>query len=113
VITEKPSVWGFLDQGENVNDTQASEGSAKSVAGFFHELRRRYVIQVAIAYLIIAWLLTQVVVVIEAPLSLPVWTDTLVIVILGVGFPVALFLAWAYNLTHSNAGSFGMCGDFC
>ncbi len=65
----------------------------------FSELRRRNVFRVAGVYAVIAWLLIQVVVAIKAPLSLPAWTDTLVIVLFAIGFPIALILAWAFEMT--------------
>lgn len=65
------------------------------------EIKRRNVIRVALAYAVIAWLLVQIVVTIEEPLNLPGWTDTLVIVLLALGFPVALVLSWVYDLTAS------------
>lgn len=65
----------------------------------FDELKRRNVFRVAGVYAVVAWLLVQVVVAVEAPLSLPAWTDTLVIVLFAVGFPVAMILAWAFELT--------------
>ena len=58
-------------------------------------IRHRPIYRIGAIYLAIAWLLTQITVSIEAPLNLPEWADTLVIVILAVGFPVALLLAWA------------------
>jgi TolB-like protein len=66
---------------------------------FWAELRRRNVFKVGAAYLVAAWLLAQLVALIEAPLSLPDWFDTAVIVFLVVGFPIALLLAWAYEVT--------------
>ncbi len=63
------------------------------------ELRRRNVVKVAVAYAIVGWLLIQIIVSVEGPLNLPDWTDSLVIVLLAVGLVVALFLAWAYELT--------------
>ena len=69
------------------------------MASVWAELKRRNVVKVAVAYAIVAWLLVQIIVSIEAPLNLPDWTDTLVIVLMGVGFVVAVFLAWAYELT--------------
>jgi adenylate cyclase len=63
------------------------------------ELRRRNVIKVGIAYAIVAWILIQIVVSVKEPLKLPDWSDTLIIVILAVGFPVALILAWAFERT--------------
>ncbi len=69
------------------------------MASVWGELKRRNVVKVAVAYAIVAWLLVQVIVSVEAPLSLPDWTDTLVLVFLLIGFVVAMFLAWAYELT--------------
>ncbi|HSC07234.1 MAG TPA: tetratricopeptide repeat protein, partial [Steroidobacteraceae bacterium] len=65
----------------------------------FDELRRRGVIKVGIAYAIVAWLLIQVVVSVEEPLHLPEWLDTVVIVLLAIGFAVALVVAWAFDMT--------------
>jgi predicted ABC-type exoprotein transport system permease subunit len=69
------------------------------MASVWGELKRRNVVKVAVAYAFVAWLLVQVIVSVEAPLSLPDWTDTLVILFLSIGFVVAVFLAWAYELT--------------
>jgi adenylate cyclase len=66
---------------------------------FVTELKRRKVLHVGAIYAVTAWVLVQVVATIKAPLNLPGWSDTLVIVLLGVGFPVALILSWAYNLS--------------
>ncbi|WP_291841760.1 hypothetical protein [Maricaulis sp.] len=63
------------------------------------ELRRRNVFRVATAYLVVGWVLIQVVSLIAEPLGLPDWTDTFFIVLLGVGFPIALLLAWAFEMT--------------
>jgi hypothetical protein len=66
---------------------------------FWRELRRRNVVRVGVAYLVAAWLLIQIVDNVAVPLALPGWTPTLVIVLLGVGFVVALVMAWAFELT--------------
>lgn len=63
------------------------------------EIRRRKVFQVAAVYSVVAWLVIQVVDVVNEPLNLPGWLDTVVIVLLGVGFPIAVILAWAFDLT--------------
>ena len=65
----------------------------------FAELKRRNVFKVTVAYAIVAWLLVQVIVAVETPLHLPEWADTFIIVLLIIGFPVALILAWAFELT--------------
>ena len=63
------------------------------------ELRRRNVVKVGAAYILVAWIVVQVVNVVDRPLNLPDWFDTTVIVLLAIGFPLALLFAWAYELT--------------
>jgi len=65
---------------------------------FVSELRRRKVFQVAVVYAVVAWLLVQVVATIDEPLGLPGWFDTAIIVLLAVGFPIALILSWAFDI---------------
>jgi len=66
---------------------------------FWSELRRRKVVRVAVVYVIVAWLLIQIGEVIFEPLQLPAWSLTLVIVLAALGFPLALVLAWALELS--------------
>ena len=66
---------------------------------FLGEIKRRKVFQVAAVYAVVAWLLIQIVATVEDPLNLPDWVDTLVIVLLAVGFPIALIMSWTFNLT--------------
>lgn len=61
---------------------------------FLAKVKQRKVFQVAVVYAVTAWVIVQIVVTVKTPLSLPGWADTLVIVILAVGFPVALIMAW-------------------
>lgn len=63
------------------------------------EIKRRKVFRVAAAYAVVAWLLIQVAALVFPILALPVWTVPFVTVALILGFPVALLLAWAYELT--------------
>jgi adenylate cyclase len=63
------------------------------------ELKRRSVFKVGVAYAAIAWLLVEVASTTFPMLRLPDWGPTLVLVILMFGFPVALILAWAFELT--------------
>ncbi|NIV18051.1 MAG: tetratricopeptide repeat protein [Woeseiaceae bacterium] len=69
------------------------------MSNLFQELKRRNVFRVSIAYVIVSWLLVQVVSTIREPLFLPDWTETLIIVILAIGFPIAIIFAWAFELT--------------
>lgn len=70
-----------------------------NIPSFIEELKRRNVFKVAVAYAIAGWLIIQVVTVIEEPLSIPDWFDTIVIILVGIGFPLALIFAWAFELT--------------
>jgi adenylate cyclase len=63
------------------------------------ELRRRRVFRVAGGYAVVAWLVMQIAETTFPYLGLPAWTVTLVIVIMALGFPVALVLGWAYDIT--------------
>ena len=66
---------------------------------FFAELKRRNVYKVAIAYAVVAWLLMQIASQIFPFFEIPNWAVRLVVLLLVIGFPVALILAWAFELT--------------
>ncbi|MCH8203062.1 MAG: hypothetical protein IH996_08145 [Proteobacteria bacterium] len=65
----------------------------------FEELKRRNVVRVGIAYLIFSWVLIEVSDTIAPMMTLPEWAPSLVLYVLIIGFPVALFFSWAYELT--------------
>jgi TolB-like protein/Tfp pilus assembly protein PilF len=69
------------------------------MSGFFQELQRRKVYRVAAAYVIAAGFIIQIGSAVVPAWELPTWTLRLVIVLLLIGFPVALILAWAYDMT--------------
>lgn len=71
------------------------------------EIKRRKVFQVAAVYAVVAWLLVQIVATVEEPLGLPMWFDTGIIVLLAVGFPIALVFAWAFEITPDGIRSAG------
>jgi hypothetical protein len=66
---------------------------------FFAELKRRNVYKVAIAYGVVAWLLMQVASQIFPFFEIPNWAVRLVVLLLIIGFPIALIIAWAFELT--------------
>jgi adenylate cyclase len=66
---------------------------------FFAELKRRKVFRVSVAYIIVAWVLVQVAATLESALALPGWLDGVATVLLMIGFPIAIVLAWAYEVT--------------
>ena len=66
---------------------------------FFAELKRRNVYKVAVAYAIVGWLLVQVATQVFPFLEIPNWVVRLVIALVAIGFPIALVIAWAFELT--------------
>ncbi len=66
---------------------------------FFAELKRRNVYKVAVAYAVVAWLLMQIASQIFPFFEIPSWAVRLVVLLLLLGFPVALVIAWAFELT--------------
>ncbi len=77
---------------------RSSAGLGVSMS-FIQELKRRSVIRVGAAYLVVAWLLIQVIDTLQGMLRLPDWVGPFSLIALAVGFPITLFLAWAYELT--------------
>ena len=69
------------------------------MGSLFQDLKKRKVFTIAAVYAVVAWLTIQIVDVINAPLSLPDWFQTVTIVLFVIGFPIALILAWAYEVT--------------
>ncbi len=67
--------------------------------GFFGELKRRNVYKVAVAYAVVGWLLIQVARQVFPFLDIPNWAIRLVILLTALGFPIALIIAWAFELT--------------
>src|SRR5437879_9868383 len=68
-------------------------------SNFFAELKRRHVYKVAVAYAVVAWLLVQIATQVFPFLEIPNWIVRLVIVLVAIGFPIALIIAWAFELT--------------
>ena len=66
---------------------------------FFGELKRRNVYKVAVAYAVVGWLLIQVATQVFPFLEISKWMIRLVILLTAFGFPVALIIAWAFELT--------------
>jgi len=66
---------------------------------FFSELKRRNVYKVGVAYAVVGWLIAQIATQIFPFLEIPNWIVRSVIVLIAVGFPIALVIAWAFELT--------------
>lgn len=66
---------------------------------FIDELKRRNVFRVGIAYLAVAWLTAQVADLVLDNIAAPHWLMQAILLLLGLGLPLALFFAWAFELT--------------
>ena len=66
---------------------------------FFNELKRRNVFKVAAAYIIVGWLIMQAGDTLAPALHLPEWVNSLLAFFLILGFPLAMFFAWAFEMT--------------
>ena len=69
------------------------------IDNFFAELKRRNVYKVAVAYAVVGWLIAQIATQIFPFLEIPNWVVRLVIVLIAIGFPIALVIAWAFEAT--------------
>lgn len=70
-----------------------------NVQNFFAELKRRNVYKVAVAYAVVAWLLLQGASIVLPSFEAPAWTMKVLILVLVVGLPIAVVLAWAFEIT--------------
>src|SRR6476620_10207997 len=69
------------------------------IGNFFAELQRRSVYKVAVAYAVVGWLLVQVTTQVFPIFEIPNWALRLIVLAIIVGFPIALVMAWAFELT--------------
>ena len=69
------------------------------IHNFFSELKRRNVYKVAVAYAIVGWLLVQIATQVFPFFEIPNWAMRLVVLAIVIGFPIALVIAWAFELT--------------
>src|SRR5437588_2765473 len=66
---------------------------------FFAELKRRNVYKVAVAYAIVAWLLIQAASILFPTFDAPGWVMKVFVAVILLGFPAALILSWAFEIT--------------
>ena len=69
------------------------------MSNLFEELKRRNVVRVGIAYVVVGWLIIEVIDTIAPRLGMPDWVPTFFIVLVLVGLPIALLFSWAYEIT--------------
>src|SRR4051795_4771074 len=71
----------------------------KNRSSFFSEVKRRNVYKVAVAYAVVGWLLVQVTTQVFPIFEIPNWASRLIVIAIVIGFPIALVIAWAFELT--------------
>src|SRR5947207_1674454 len=69
------------------------------MANFFSELKRRNVYKVAVAYIVAGWALSQGIAQVFPVFDIPNWIIRLIVLLIIIGFPIALILAWMFELT--------------
>src|SRR5437899_6764827 len=69
------------------------------IDNFFAELKRRNVYKVAVAYAVVGWLLVQITIQVFPIFEIPNWALRLIVLAIIIGFPIALVMAWAFELT--------------
>jgi TolB-like protein/Tfp pilus assembly protein PilF len=79
-------------------DGRVDEWERKSI-NFFAELKRRNVYKVAVAYAVVGWLVIQVSSTVLPTFHAPEWVVQTLTVLVAIGFPIALVIAWAFELT--------------
>jgi predicted Ser/Thr protein kinase len=98
-LDERPASARELMEAIQNCRSKLTRGNETARPSFFAELKRRNVYKVAIAYGVVAWLLMQVASQIFPFFEIPSWAVRLVVLALIIGFPVAVILAWAFELT--------------
>src|SRR6185437_16662643 len=78
---------------------EPSPDSTMNPGNFFSELKRRNVYKVAVAYAVVAWLVIQAASIFLPAFNAPQWAMQVVILILAIGFPIALAFSWAFEIT--------------
>ena len=69
------------------------------IDNFFAELKRRNVYKVAVAYAVVAWLLIQAASILLPTFEAPGWVMKVIVMLVALGFPVALIFSWAFEIT--------------
>ena len=87
----------------NTVDMGSRTGAFISETGLFENLRRRGVLETGLAYLLVGWLLIQIVDIVFDQLLLPAWAGTFVTVLVIAGFPIAILLSWFLEFREGRA----------
>jgi TolB-like protein len=88
-----------LHQQQTIVEAPDSEQTPQKRSSFLAELRRRKVFRVAATYAVVSWLIIQVASATFSDFGIPSWAFRFVVLMVLLGFPVAVILAWAFELT--------------
>jgi len=75
------------------------ESKRSGLAAFWSELKRRKIFRVASVYIITGWIIIQVASATFSDFGIPIWAYRFVVLMVALGFPLAVILAWAFELT--------------
>src|SRR5439155_387442 len=96
-VLETPSAGLSVTIHSNLAKSAARR--AVNPRNFFTELKRRNVYKIAIGYGVVAWLLLQAASILFPTFEAPPWTMKVFVAVTALGFPIALIIAWAFELT--------------
>jgi len=96
VASKEITKSGDVQLGDSTEVIEAGQGS---IVKLWQELRRRKVVKVIVIYASISFILLQLLDILIEPLFLPQWMMTLVIVLLGIGLPIAVIFSWIFDIT--------------
>ncbi|MDA0348785.1 MAG: hypothetical protein O3C43_15940 [Verrucomicrobia bacterium] len=81
------------------NDSSPKSSKPTGFSAFWAELKRRHVVRVGTVYAVVAWLIIQIAATTFSGFGIPEWAFRFVVLMVLLGFPVSLIIAWAFELT--------------
>src|SRR5207245_1851839 len=97
LVTRRSTIRGIGGQNCARFTIQISDGV--TMRSFFSELKRRHVDKVALLYAVVAWLLIEVASILLPTLEAPAWMLTAFVLLLALGFALAVFVSWNFEMT--------------
>src|SRR5262249_52656244 len=97
-LHERPTFHCVVPKAQRASAVSAREAMTEKPS-FFSELKRRNVYKVAVAYIVAGWALSQGIAQVFPVFDVPNWAIRLVVLLIIIGFPIALIFAWAFEVT--------------
>lgn len=82
-----------------MSNSRSAKPCGENMTTFIQELRRRTVFKVTGMYVVVSWILAQAAIVFQTALNLPDWFASAIVSLLLIGLPIAILLAWAFEVT--------------